>query len=107
MPWETNRRGFRYYTRTLKGNGRRLRRYFGNGPAAERAAAEDRQGRAERAAAAERRRAERAHLIQAGAPVRALSDCTDLLTRATLVAAGYWQHDRGEWRKRRHGRHQY
>jgi hypothetical protein len=26
----------------------------------------------------------------------------DLLSRATLIGAGYWQHERGEWRRRRH-----
>ena len=30
-----------------------------------------------------------------------LSDLADLMTRAALVVAGYRQHKRGEWRKRR------
>jgi hypothetical protein len=30
-----------------------------------------------------------------------LSDATDLLVRAALLASGYRQHNRGEWRLRR------
>jgi hypothetical protein len=45
-------------------------------------------------------------LAQAGlealaAPLSDLNEWCDRLARAALVAAGYRQHNRGEWRKRR------
>jgi hypothetical protein len=36
--------------------------------------------------------------------MKALGETTDLLARAALLAAGFHQHKRGEWRKRRGNR---
>src|SRR5262249_7895212 len=47
------------------------------------------------------RRAEAAHIEALDAAVRALEERTDLMARAALTAAGYHQHHRGGWRKRR------
>src|SRR4051794_34123088 len=33
-------------------------------------------------------------------PLRELINATDTLTKALLLAAGYHQHDRGQWRRR-------
>jgi hypothetical protein len=93
MGWEKGR----YYTRSRKVNGRVVREYVGTGDVAEQAAMIDaiaRQGR-------EARRAARAELTALDAPLDDLAEQTDLLARAALAAAGYRQHHRGEWRKRR------
>jgi len=50
---------------------------------------------------AEALRNEKAKLDVLDADIEALIESTDLLARAALVAAGYHQHKRGEWRKRR------
>ena len=42
-----------------------------------------------------------AELKALDAPLDDLDELADLLARAALVAAGYRQHHRGEWRKRR------
>jgi hypothetical protein len=93
MGWEKGR----YYTRSRKVNGRVTREYLGTGEAAERAARQDALARQER----EARRAARAELAALDAPLDDLAELTDLLARAVLAAAGYRQHHRGEWRKRR------
>jgi hypothetical protein len=89
MGWDKGRN----YTRSRKVNGRVAREYLGTGEAAEQAARQDTLARQER----EARRAAMAAL----AALDALAELTDLLARAALVAAGYRQHHRGEWRKRR------
>jgi hypothetical protein len=68
------------------------------------AAAADALRRAQRQAQANERRAREAAWLAADEPLRLLEDEADLLARAALVAAGYRQHDRGEWRRRRHER---
>jgi hypothetical protein len=100
MPWEQVGRR-RYYYRNQWIAGRPARRYVGTGPVAELAAAVDDLRRLEHALAARQRQAEQARIREAGTPLLRLCGLTDLLTRAALVAAGYRQHDRGEWRRRR------
>src|SRR5262249_2704859 len=90
-----------YYTRSRKVNGRVVREYVGTGWVAELAAqldAVERQGReAERAAD----RARRAELEALDAPLNDLHDLAELVPHAALLAAGFQQHKRGEWRRRR------
>jgi hypothetical protein len=90
-----------YYYRSVRIGGRPVRRYVGAGPAAELAAAVDELRRLERAIEARERQAEEARLRQAEAPLLALCEGVELLTRAALMAAGFRRHDRGEWRLRR------
>ena len=99
MGWEV-RGARRYYTRTRRAGGRLVREYVGTGPVAEMAAAADAVRQAQRRAEAEARRAERARWETALAPLEELCLASDLLVRASLTAAGYHQHDRGEWRRR-------
>jgi hypothetical protein len=94
----------RYYSRSRKVNGRVVREYCGVGEVAELAAHLDTIKRAQREAEQEARRAEKAELDALDAGVKELDDLTDLLARAALLAAGYRQHKRGEWRKRRGNR---
>jgi hypothetical protein len=93
MGWDKGR----YYTRSRKVNGRVVREYLGTGEAAAQAARLDARARQER----EARRAAMAELAALDAPLDDLAERTDLLARAALAAAGYRQHCRGEWRKRR------
>ena len=103
MGWETRRGRGRYYTRSHKVNGRVVREYVGTGLVAELAAQRDAEERAQRLAERERLQHEAARWAAAVAPLKQLSQLLDAMTAATLIAAGYHQHHRGAWRKRRHG----
>ena len=95
--------GRRYYYRGRRLCGRTRRVYVGaaGSPAAELAAAADHLRRLGREVAARERHAERERLRGAEAPLLQLCQVADALTRAALLAAGFRQHDRGAWRKRR------
>ena len=47
------------------------------------------------------RREEKAEVDALDADLKALTEVTDLVARAALLAAGFHQHKRGKWRKRR------
>jgi hypothetical protein len=94
----------RYYTRSKKVNGWVVREYFGAGPAAASIAQLDALQREHREAERAVRRAKRAELEALDAPVTELDELADLLARAALLAAGYRQHKRGEWRRKRRAR---
>jgi hypothetical protein len=106
MGWEARGCGGRlYYFRYRKVDGRVTRQYLGAGAVAELAAAADALRRADRRAAMEARRAEQDRWREALAPLLALSRVADLMARAALLAAGYRQHSRSSWRRRRHVHH--
>jgi hypothetical protein len=96
MGWE---RG--YYYRARKVNGRVVREYVGSGYVAELSAQMDAALRADREAERAAWREEKAGLERLDAEVERLVELTDLVARAALLAAGFHQHKRGEWRKRR------
>ncbi len=99
MAWEKRERGGFYYTRSRKVNGRVVREYVGGGVLGELAAqmdAEDRQRREEEAAAWKE---EREQIEALEASVEELYEAAEVLAKAALLAAGYHQHKRGEWRK--------
>ena len=100
-PWESRERGGLYYTRSRKEDGRVVREYIGAGVLGELAAqldAEERRRQEEQAAC---QREEEKDVDALDAPVEELSEASDLLVRAALLASGYRQHNRGEWRLRR------
>ena len=100
MAWE--RRGqHEYYYRVRKVDGRVVRTYVGRGLHAELAAREDAERRAHRQAEKERLARLVAELDAADATLIKFIDGCDLLMKATLTTAGYHQHSRGEWRRRR------
>ena len=101
MAWETRARGTRYYTRSRRVNGRVVREYIGIGLAAEIAARTDERERAYRQARAQAEREERERLDALDGQVDELCGTADVLARAALVLAGFHQHHRGEWRRRR------
>jgi hypothetical protein len=97
MGWDKGR----YYTRSKKVNGRVVREYIGTGRVAELAAEIDALQREERQLESLARREEKAELTALDTTFEALTEMTDLVARAALLAAGYHQHKRGEWRKKR------
>ncbi len=101
MGWEKRERGGLYYTRSKKINGRVTREYVGGGPLGKLAAEVDALERSRREEEAEARRAEQELLEGLEASVRKLCEITEALAHTALLAAGYHQHNRGEWRKRR------
>jgi hypothetical protein len=96
MAWE---RG--YYYRVRKVDGRVVREYVGRGRLAELIAESDADERRERAERRDAFRQRKAEQEAVDALVNELNDVADLLARAALLAAGFHQHKRGEWRKRR------
>ena len=103
MGCETRRGQGRYYTRSRKVNGRIIREYVGTGLVAELAAQQDAEELAQRLAERERLQHEAVRWAATTTPLAELSRILDGLSAAALIAAGYHQHHRGAWRKRRHG----
>jgi hypothetical protein len=97
MGWE---RGG-YYTRSRKVNGRVVREYVGAGRVAVLAAQLDALDREQRACDADTRRTIRSDLDELADSLHELNDRCELLARAALIAAGFRQHNRGEWRRKR------
>lgn len=104
MAWETREGRGRYYTRSFKIAGRVHRQYVGSGYLGEAAAKADADARAEWKAVAEVLRAIRAEHEGADAPLAAFNRAVEALTRAALHAAGFQQHHRGDWRRKRKGK---
>lgn len=97
MGWDRGR----YYTRSKKVNGRVQREYIGTGAVAALAAQMDALEREQRRQDALAVREEKDDLAALEAEVVAVVELTELVARAALRAAGYRQHRRGAWRKRR------
>ena len=101
MPWVLRGKK-QYYYRTRRVGRRVIREYHGSGPEAELAAALDARRRAIRVKQRQATRAEQARWADAEALVQSFVDLVELVARVSLLAAGCRQHDRGEWRRRRH-----
>ena len=100
MAWE-KRRGKRYYYHSERdGDGRVFKRYVGAGEIAEALARAEETRRRAREAQRKRDQEELERLEALAAPVLAIDEAAEVLTRAALVASGYHRH-RGEWRLRR------
>ena len=99
MAWE-QRGPQTYYYRSVRRNGHVTKEYVGTGPLAALYAAEDAERQAQRQAEAEAWRQERAALDALDRQIDAWWDASTVLLKATLYIEGYYQHDRGEWRKR-------
>jgi hypothetical protein len=80
--------------------GRVIREYFGTGEVAELIARRDALDRRRREEEAWLWREERERFDVLDAGAGELDDLAELLARASFLAAGYRQHERGEWRNR-------
>ena len=96
MSWE-RRKGRDYYYRGVRERKKVRKIYFGGGPEAVEAARVD----AERRAQEQAERMERAEVETLDAQMDQLCRLVQRLMTAVLYSAGFHQHDRGEWRKRR------
>ncbi len=94
-----DRRG--YYYRSVRDGDRVRRVYLGRGPAAQLAALLVEERRSEGRAQSQAWQAKEAALAGPEDRLRELDGLADRMMRATLLAAGYHQHDRGAWRRRR------
>jgi hypothetical protein len=105
MGWEKRGSAGRYYYRSQRVNGRVVKKYVGNGETAEIVAGIDALRRAEREIECEIERAEheeeQARLAEIEQIVDDLDQAVSSAFRAALVGAGYHQHARGQWRKKR------
>src|SRR5262245_10650332 len=99
MAWE-QRGPQMYYYRSIRRHGRVTKDYLGTGPLAEFSAAEDAARRAQRQAEAATWRQEQDALDALDRQIDAWWDRSTVLLKATLYIERYYQHDRGEWRKR-------
>jgi hypothetical protein len=97
MGWDKGR----YYTRSRKVNGRVVREYIGTGEVAELLAELDALEREERETERAEGKALRDELDALDGSLGELHTKAELLARAALIVAGFHQHHRGEWRKRR------
>src|SRR5215203_1015773 len=101
MAWEKRERGGLYYTRSRKVNGRVVREYVGGGVLGEITARMDAYERRQREEQAAYWREERERMEALDSLTEELYEAAEVLGRAALLAAGYHQHKRGEWRKQR------
>jgi hypothetical protein len=99
MPWQQVSQK-RYYYRNLQISGRSVRRYVGTGPVAELAAAADDLRKLKRVVEAREQKAEQARWQTTQSPLLNLCTGANLLTKATLLCAGFCQHARSSWRKK-------
>ncbi len=86
-----------YYYRAKKRNGRVVREYYGRGPRAQQAAAED----AAKRLAREKEQAHKAQLKTLDTQVAQLDTIITLLSHVHMIDAGFYLHHRGEWRRRK------
>jgi len=100
MSWQPRTSGSFYY-RSVRTGGKVRCLYFGGGLTGECAAALDQLGRLERLEEQQRLRACLERERAADAALERLGEAARLLAHATLLAEGYHQHARGEWRKKR------
>ena len=96
MAWE---RG--YYYRVRKVNGRVVREYIGGGEIGKLVAEIDALERERRQLEVLERHQEKEELAALDADLQVLNERINLAARAALLASGFHQHKRGEWRKRR------
>ena len=97
MGWDRGR----YYTRTRRIGGRIVREYVGTGPVAALAAELDRLDREARKHRAGDLRRAVADLDDLAALIDPVDTLAVVVGKALLLAAGYRQHHRSEWRAHR------
>ena len=99
MAWETRKNGSSYYTRSRRVNGRVVREYYGNGLIGESAARLDEIRRIEKAQEQAAWEAQKGAIEALDGDLRTLDMACRQIIHNALVAAGYHQHHRGDWRR--------
>jgi len=105
MGWDVRKGGHRYFTRSRRVGGRVVREYYGGGLAGKMMALEVERARVEEA---ECERVWTEWLVRSSTAeqhYQSFASRTRLLVRAALLAAGFHQHDRGEWRRKHVSEH--
>ncbi|MEQ8667714.1 MAG: hypothetical protein RIC12_00990 [Pirellulales bacterium] len=100
MSWE-KRDNQRYYYGWRKRSSGREKIYFGRGPIAELLARRDQLERAKKAATDAVRHEFVAGIESNNTQLQEVAALVKQLVSAEMIAAGYYRHDRGRWRKRR------
>jgi hypothetical protein len=100
MPWD-QRGQKRYYYRKSRRNGHSVRIYCGTGEIAELAATADVLLQVQREMDARKWKQEQERRAAAEALLEEVNKQADLLVRAAFLTAGFRQHDRGPWRRKR------
>ena len=100
MSWEA-RGNKRYFYKNERIGRKVVRRYYRQGPGAELGGTTADLRDVNKAIAQRERQLEEAHFQEALVPLLEFCAVTDIITRATLLAAGFQQHQRGAWRKTR------
>jgi hypothetical protein len=101
VAWQKRECGVLYFYWSYKAKGRVRTMYFGRGVAAEAAEAVCLLRQAERLEEKQKQQAAVARWRATEAAVDRLFEATRLVADASLLADGYHQHARGQWRKRR------
>ena len=101
MGWETRRRGSSYYVRKERQRDRVVSHYIGGGAIGSLAALYDVREQDKRRRERKKERAERDRLAADDRTMEEFFAEVEETVRQVLEAAGYHQHNRGEWRKRR------
>jgi hypothetical protein len=97
-----SRKGRLYYYEKRREGSRVVSEYVGGGVLADLAERRARIERARREAERERLRREQISMADIDREIEAASDLIDLLTKASLLTAGFHDHKR-QWRRRRNG----
>jgi hypothetical protein len=92
-----------YYYRSRRIGGRVVREYIGTGNVAGLVAQLDEIEREKKRCQAEDLKIQRDRARALEEPFERIDEVAELLGRAALAAAGYHQHKRGEWRRKRNG----
>ena len=103
MPWKF-RKGRPYFYLSKRVGGRVVSQYVGPCEAGEMAEAALRETLLRRKADARRHERDRSVIVSAEVALEEVDEAIALLARASLLAAGYHCHHRGEWRKWREAR---
>ena len=101
MAWERRQRGDWYYTRSRRVDGRIVREYVGAGIVGELAAEADLLARQDREDHRQLLKQEQERLRLLDGLLAAAEGLSRGQAAAALRAAGYHQHHRGEWRRKR------
>jgi hypothetical protein len=101
LAWQQRNRSRCYY-RTKRVGRRFVNQYFGSGPLAQVAAAEDEHRRIQRQNRSTARKNNDLHWVDLESPLVNAFDQSNLFSTATFLAEGFHQHDSSDWKRKHH-----